>query len=148
MRMRDACVRSSLLPSLAVPPYSTAYEGVHALVLSPDETQVLLCWEGGARGKWASPGGHFNESESLVEAVIREINEEVGVEIDLSAGVKLLGGHQTARSRDNHVNSVHKLVALRAASLEMTIDQVNVMLLHPSHIIPRPTVPRPTSSHA
>jgi hypothetical protein len=47
--MINHCYSHGLLPNRwpcnRVPAYATSIEGVHAAVLSPDETQLLLCFE-------------------------------------------------------------------------------------------------------
>ena len=113
-----------------VPPYSTAYEGVHAMLLSPDEKEVLLQWEGGGRSSWGTAGGHVEMKEGLLDGVIREIQEEVNVKVDLTKGVKVLGGHQTPASRDNHMNSTHKILMLTALDKDFKVDGVEVEAAH------------------
>ena len=72
-----------------VPNYSTCIEGATSICFSPDGTQVLLVWE---RGGWTTPGGAVNAGESKLEALVRELGEEVGVEVDLDMPVRLCIG--------------------------------------------------------
>ena len=60
-----------------VPPFSTAYEGCSVVVLSPDETEVLLVLE---RGGWKLVSGVVEQGESALEACAREVEEETGPE--------------------------------------------------------------------
>lgn len=56
---------------------------VHAMLVR--DGQVLLGRRAGtgyADGLWHLPSGHLEEFESVIEAVVREAREEVGVEID------------------------------------------------------------------
>ena len=72
-----------------MPSYATAVEGATAVVLSADGERLLLVWE---RGAWSTPGGAVNAGESKLEALEREVYEELQAEIDLSRGATLVGG--------------------------------------------------------
>jgi ADP-ribose pyrophosphatase YjhB (NUDIX family) len=61
-----------------VPNYATAIEGATGLCFSPDGARILLVWE---RGSWSTPGGAVNAGESKIDALARELYEEVGVEV-------------------------------------------------------------------
>lgn len=43
-----------------------------------DSNRMLIHWHSKV-GAWLPPGGHINENEDPVQAVLREINEEAGV---------------------------------------------------------------------
>ena len=62
-----------------VPAYSTSIEGVGGLVLSPDESKVLLIWE---YGNWKPITGAVDDGESALTACRREMREECGVQMD------------------------------------------------------------------
>ena len=46
------------------------------------DNEVLLHWHKKS-GRWLPPGGHIEENELPDEAAIREVKEEVGLEIEL-----------------------------------------------------------------
>jgi len=48
-----------------------------------EKSEVLLIMKkrGFGRGKWNGPGGKVKVGESIIESVIREVKEEIGVEI-------------------------------------------------------------------
>ena len=48
----------------AIPPYATSIEGGGLLVLSPDETKLLMVHE---RGRWSFPGGAVDYNETSFE---------------------------------------------------------------------------------
>ena len=48
------------------------------------ENRVLLHWHPKVR-EWLPPGGHINENEDPVQAVLREIEEEAGVRAEVVA---------------------------------------------------------------
>jgi 8-oxo-dGTP diphosphatase len=63
-----------------------------AVVLN-DEDKILLIR--GPRRGWEQPGGNVEEGESIRDAVIREVKEETGIDIEV---VKLCGVYQNLKS--------------------------------------------------
>jgi 8-oxo-dGTP pyrophosphatase MutT (NUDIX family) len=61
-------------------------ESVRALIVDPDAHVLLVRfdWEGvePAGGFWTSPGGGIEPGESRLEAIQRELREEVGMVVD------------------------------------------------------------------
>lgn len=106
-----------------VPAYYTSIEGVGGLVLSPDESKVLLIWE---YGNWKPITGAVDEGESALGACAREMREEAGVDADASFQPVFVGGWQMARARDDRVNDNFKAFVLRAASEAFAVDQKEV----------------------
>ena len=102
-----------------VPPYATATEGVGAIVLSPDETRVLLVWEYGC---WKMPTGAVDASEGVLQALRRELREEVGCRVDSDFSPLYLGGWQNARAFDERVNNHFSVYAVRAQAEATHID--------------------------
>ncbi len=64
--------------------------GVGAVIVK--EGRVLLVQRGTepARGRWSIPGGLIEVGEMLTEAVVREVREETGLEVEPIALVELL----------------------------------------------------------
>ena len=60
--------------------------GVGALIFN-EQNQLLMCLRGpqarNERGKWEIPGGKVEFGETLIQALQREIKEEIGVEIEV-----------------------------------------------------------------
>lgn len=48
---------------------------------------------------WDLPGGRINEGEALEEAIVREVREELGVDIEVA---RLLCSEQSLHRKDNH----------------------------------------------
>ena len=103
-----------------VPPYATSTEGVGAILLSPDETRVLLVWEYGC---WKMPTGAVDAGEGALSALRREVGEEVGCEVDARYAPVYLGGWQSSRAFDLRVNNNFATYSARATAEKLTIDR-------------------------
>lgn len=60
-------------------------------VVTDDVGRVLLCQQSQGHRRWGLPGGRIRRAESPVDAVVRDIREETGMEIDI---VDLVGIYQ------------------------------------------------------
>ncbi|MFF1821164.1 NUDIX domain-containing protein [Kribbella sp. NPDC058245] len=66
-----------------------------------DEVLMLLRANTGYMdGYWAVPAGHVEAGESAIQAAVREVREEVGVEIDPRDLVSLTAMHRTGGNGD------------------------------------------------
>jgi 8-oxo-dGTP pyrophosphatase MutT (NUDIX family) len=54
-------------------------EAARAIVLDPAERILLVRFEFPSRSFWATPGGGIDEGETPEQAVVRELDEEVGL---------------------------------------------------------------------
>ena len=63
-------------------------EAVRALVMTPDEHVLLVRFEFPTATRWALPGGGLEPGESHHDALIRELEEEVGL-IDAVIGPQI-----------------------------------------------------------
>ncbi len=102
-----------------VPSYATSIEGVGGLLLSPDESKVLLIWE---YENWKVPSGAVDPAESKITALRRELREEVSAELDDGFLPVYLGGWQIARARDKLVNDNFSAFVVRAKSEAFAVD--------------------------
>jgi ADP-ribose pyrophosphatase YjhB (NUDIX family) len=84
-----------------VPVYATSIEGATGIILSPEADKVLAVWE---RGGWSTPGGAVNQGEMKIDALHREIREEVGLKVDPEVQPIYLGGYQQSNARDGRIN--------------------------------------------
>ncbi len=98
--------------------------GVMVFALSPDEQSVLLVHE---YGHWKPPGGAVEPGKSFLETAVRELKEEVDVEVDLDGyPPRYLGGYHLPRSRDDVINDNLICLALRARSTVFTPDMKEI----------------------
>jgi 8-oxo-dGTP pyrophosphatase MutT (NUDIX family) len=71
-----------------------------ALAPDPDGEACFLLTKRAPRlrahsGQWALPGGRLDEGESVTDAVLRELREEVGLELAVSAVLGILDDYPT-----------------------------------------------------
>ena len=66
---------------------ATIHVGCAGLLFDEDHEKFLLTRRAD-NSQWCIPGGHMEPGESVAEAVIREIFEETGIEVEI---VKLIG---------------------------------------------------------
>ena len=55
---------------------------VYFLPFNPKTKQVWLVFDNRIGGKWISPGGHIEKDEMFKAAVVREVDEELGLKIN------------------------------------------------------------------
>lgn len=106
-----------------VPDYATSIEGAGLLILSPDESKILLVHE---YGNWVYPGGAGNKAELAIETASREAFEETGVSLDPAFKKSLLGGWNVASSRDNKINDHYLIFSGKALNEELHLDNVEI----------------------
>ena len=106
------------------PSYATSIEGVTGMALSSDETRVLLVWE---RGSWSTPGGAVEPGENKLDALAREMGEEVNLKLDLVGwGAEYLGGWQQSKARDNLINDNFSSFLVKAADDSFQVDESEI----------------------
>ena len=64
--------------------------GVAAVVIENDKVALVRRGRPPAYGEWALPGGAVELGETLEEAVIREVSEEIGLEVEVLELVAIL----------------------------------------------------------
>jgi ADP-ribose pyrophosphatase YjhB (NUDIX family) len=99
---------------------ATAKELIGALVISPDEQQVLLLWEG---GKWVFATGYTMTRESVVDALRRELRTQLSLEVDKAYAPRAVGGWTRASAKFDCINEVFMCYALRATSTVLNLDE-------------------------
>lgn len=81
----------------AVPPFAHTMVGVGALVIN-DKEQILAVSERNAliKESWKLPGGYLEMNENLVEAAIREVEEETNIKTRFESIISLRHAHGAA----------------------------------------------------
>ncbi|MEU8224969.1 NUDIX domain-containing protein [Kribbella sp. NPDC048915] len=73
----------------------------YVIVRRGDEVLLLLRANTGYMdGYWAVPAGHVEQGESVIEAALREVREEVGLEIAAADLVPVTAMHRTGGNGD------------------------------------------------
>ena len=103
-----------------VPGYATTIEGATGVCLTPDGSRMLCVWE---RGGWSTPGGAVNPGECKLEALQREVREEVGATVDLSRGATMVGGYSKGRARDNTINDSFAAFVVFLKDTTVSVDR-------------------------
>jgi 8-oxo-dGTP diphosphatase len=74
-----------IVESTLAAPGTSFHRGVSALMLDGDQDQVLLVHRTHERDwapdTWDVPGGHVEDEETEIAALVREVREELGIEI-------------------------------------------------------------------
>ncbi len=98
-------------------PYITI--GIGAVILN-DKNEVLLALRGKApeQNKWSIPGGKVELFESLADATIREIKEEVNLDIEID---KLLC---TAETIDKSTNEHYVSIVYSTKNVQGTLKNM------------------------
>lgn len=99
-------------------------------------------------GQWALPGGRLDPGEDALEAALRELVEEVGLELAPSAALGLLDDYAT---RSGYV--ITPVVFWHGATARFALNEAEVAAVYciPLEVLGRPEVPRlsrlPDSEH-
>lgn len=104
---------------------------VSGLILSEDSSSLLLI-KNKKFNKWLMPGGHIEKGESLLDAIKREIKEEVGVEeLDsISTNISGVDVHKIPENKDkNEKEHWHFDIrfAFRVKNKNVLIDNVEAV---------------------
>ena len=77
--------------------FACHFMGVGGVVISEEKILLVKLTYGPAKGMWLIPGGLVDKGETLQEAVIREIHEETGVQVQPSG---IVGIRSMVRAED------------------------------------------------
>ena len=106
-----------------VPNYATSIEGGGALIISPDNSKVLLVFEFGC---WSRVGGSVDRGESCLNTAIRECVEETGIKLDDNFEPLYAMSYNQAKSRDGAINDHFCMFILKAADETLQIDETEI----------------------
>ena len=128
--------------------------GSYAFITAENHVLLSLLNRGPNRGKWTLVGGAIDFGESPNEALIREIREEAGIEIDVEPELLDVFSHQHAFTLDDgSVKQMHFIGVIHTVKLSkmlvckpdgdglssdgtkwFDLDQLNFAQLNPSVI--------------
>ncbi len=90
----------------------TPYLTVDAVILTPDKKVILVKRKNPPfQGMWALPGGFVEYGEKVEEALLREIREETGLEVEI---LRLIGVYSDPE-RDPRAHTVTLAYLVRSA---------------------------------
>jgi 8-oxo-dGTP diphosphatase len=105
-----------------VPPFATHYIGVGGIVIDASR-RLLVIQERHHRHKhYKLPGGALQPGEHLVDAVIREVKEETGVDTEFLSIVCLRHWHGYRHGKSD----IYFVTRLRPLTLEITLDPTEI----------------------
>lgn len=104
-----------------VPAYATSIEGVSAVLVFG--TKVLFVWE---YGRWRAPSGAVEPGESTWTTLVREVKEEVGLDIHEGTPPVYVGGYHEASARDKRINDTFSAFGVRVESDDFTVDDKEI----------------------
>jgi 8-oxo-dGTP diphosphatase len=114
---------------------------VAAVILDP-AGRVLLCQQSQGHRLWSLPGGKIRNGESPVHAVVRDIREETGTDIEI---VDLVGMyHLTGQGADDHLPDVLVHVFRGKLDGEATLNapgRICRLSWHDPDTLPEPMTP-------
>lgn len=101
----------------AIPPFAHTMVGVGALVIN-DKNQVLVVSEKNAliKDSWKLPGGYLEMNENLVDAAIREVDEETAIKTEFESLISIRHAHGAAFS----CSDLYVVMKLKPLSLDIT----------------------------
>jgi 8-oxo-dGTP diphosphatase len=76
-------------------------------VIVDDQDRILLTWFNGSTPGWTLPGGGVEYDESLEEAVVREVREESGYDVEVG---RPLTTHSFVGAHSRHTGHPYKSV--------------------------------------
>ena len=109
----------------------------HDLLLNPGAAacirdsagRILLLHRNEVGGRWSFPGGAMDPGENVADAVVREVREEIGLEVEPVAVIGIYSGPEFAITYPNgdRVQPVTVFFECRVQGGEMRPDQDEIL---------------------
>lgn len=77
--------------------------GVGAVVFRDEKVLIIKRAKAPFKGEWSIPGGRLEFGERLADAVIREVREETGVEIEILGLLDVFEGLPSGGEFEDHI---------------------------------------------
>jgi 8-oxo-dGTP diphosphatase len=110
-----------------------------AAIVTDDAGRVLLCQQSQGHRRWGLPGGKVRENESPIHAVVRDILEETGMEVQV---VDLVGIYELCgQGLPDLVVSVFRCRDGRGEALNNAPGRICRLTWHELDDLPQPMTP-------
>lgn len=109
------------MTSINTPTFPRGVEIVGSAVIENPSGEILLVQSPKWRDKWVMPGGHIEPGETIVDAVVREAQEEVGLQL---TPIKIVSFGELINSPDFHhtAHFIYFDVWCKTDSLDIRLD--------------------------
>ena len=104
--------------------------GVGALIVHEGKLLIVKRGVEPAKGKWSIPGGAVELGERIRDALIREVKEECGLDVEIALETPMDAVDNIITSKDGHLQYhyvlLQFLVRLKGGTLKPASDAVDV----------------------
>ena len=98
---------------------------VNAVIQKGEEVLLIKRGKEPAKGSWVVPGGHVLHNESLEEAVVREVKEETGLDVEIVGIISTKTDREGLDPRGYHL-SVNYLTIPVGGELQKTSEAMEI----------------------
>lgn len=100
-------------------------EIVTSAIIENDNGEILLTQSSKWNNKWTFPGGHIEPGEKIIDAVTREVQEEVGLDVTPQ---EIIAFGELINSKDFHrpAHFIYFGVYYKLVSGDVKLDQIEL----------------------
>lgn len=107
--------------------YYDRHVACDGLIIEDGKVLLMLRGQENHKGRWALIGGYLDWDETVEEAVVREVKEEIGVDAEV---VKLFGVYSDPKRDPGNLQNVAIVFILRLIAHDFKIKKEEVLELH------------------
>ena len=97
------------------------------LIVEDGKVLLILRGHNSHKGRWAMIGGYLDWDETVEEAVVREVKEEIGVDTEI---IKLFGVYSDPKRDPGDLQNVAIVFILKLLTREFILKKDEVLDLH------------------